>query len=77
MGGAGLAMSIMSIAVLYLIGPLQELAGLGTTEVRVTIFLGFIVFTVAVLYEIYRKKVNNGNPLEEKFKQNSNLNDST
>lgn len=56
--GAGITLSIMSIAFLHAIGPLEGKMGVSTTEIRVAVFLGFIVFVVAVLYEIYRKKMS-------------------
>ena len=56
--GAGLSLAIMSIAFLQIIGPLEGKMGFSTTEIRVAIFLGFIVFTVSLLYEVYRKKNN-------------------
>ena len=59
--GAGIALAIMSIAFLKMTGPLEGKMGFSTTEIRVAIFLGFIVFTVATLYEIYRKKDDNKN----------------
>jgi len=54
--GAGVSLAIMSIAFLRMTGPLEGKMGFTTTEIRVAIFLGFIVFTIALLYEIYRKK---------------------
>lgn len=54
--GAGIALSVMSIAFLQTIGRLEGKMGITTTEVRIAIFLGFIVFSVSLLYEIYRKK---------------------
>ena len=59
--GAGISLAIMSIAFLKMTGPLEGKMGFSTTEIRVAIFLGFIVFTVATLYEIYRKKDYNKN----------------
>jgi len=59
--GAGISLAIMSIAFLKMTGPLEGKMGFSTTEIRVAIFLGFIVFTVATLYEIYRKKDDNKN----------------
>ena len=47
--------------------------GFTTTEIRVAIFLGFIVFTVSLLYEIYRKKDNDKQTrIEDTFKQSMN-----
>jgi len=67
--GAGISLAIMSIAFLQMTGPLEGKMGFSTTEIRVAIFLGFIVFTIAVLYEIYRKKNDNKNQIQDKFKQ--------
>lgn len=69
--GAGIVLSIMSIAFLKMTGPLEGKMGFSTTEIRVAIFLGFVVFTVTTLYEIYRKKNNHKNRIEDQFKQNS------
>ena len=71
--GAGISLAIMSIAFLKMTGPLEGKMGFSTTEIRVAIFLGFIVFTIAVLYEIYRKKNDNKNQIQDKFKQSSSV----
>jgi len=63
----------MSIAFLQMTGPLEGKMGFSTTEIRVAIFLGFIVFTIAVLYEIYRKKNDTKNQFQNKFKQSSSV----
>jgi len=67
--GAGVTLAIMSIGFLQATGPLEGKMGFTTTEIRVAIFLGFVVFTIAVLYEIYRKKNDNKNQFPDKFKQ--------
>ena len=72
--GAGISLAIMSIAFLIMTSPLEGKMGFSTTEIRVAIFLGFVVFTVTVLYEIYRKKDNYKNRIDGQFKQNSDLN---
>ena len=72
--GAGITLSIMSIAFLQMTGPLEGKMGFSTTEIRVAIFLGFIVFTVTILYEIYRKKYHSKNQTDDQFKQSSDLN---
>jgi len=75
--GAGIALSIMSIAFLQATGPLEGKMGFTTTEIRITIFLGFIVFTVSLLYEIYRKKERDKQKhIDDKFKQNVKQKDS-
>ena len=71
--GAGISLAIMSIAFLKMTGPLEGKMGFSTTEIRVAIFLGFIVFTVATLYEIYRKKNDTKNQFQNKFKQSSSV----
>lgn len=70
--GAGITLSIMSIAFLKMTGPLEGKMGFTTTEIRIAVFLGFIVFTVSILYEIYRKKDNKQNLIEDEFKHSSN-----
>lgn len=71
--GAGISLAIMSIAFLQMTGPLEGKMGFTTTEIRIAIFLGFIVFTVSLLYEIYRKKNGNEeNRIKDEFKQTSN-----
>ena len=71
--GAGITLAIMSIAFLQMTGPLEGKMGFSTTEIRVAIFLGFLVFTISVLYEIYRKKNNDEqNQTKDEFKQTSN-----
>ena len=69
--GAGITLAIMSIAFLQMTGPLEGKMGFSTTEIRVAIFLGFVVFTVTILYEIYRKKHHSKNRIDDQFKQNS------
>jgi len=46
----------MSAAFLQYVGPLENVQGVSTTEIRVAILLGGIVFAVAVGYEFYSKK---------------------
>ena len=71
--GAGITLSVMSIAFLQMTGPLEGKMGFTTTEIRVAIFLGFIVFTISLLYEIYRKKDNDKQTrIEDTFKQSMN-----
>ena len=54
--GAGAVLAIMSSALLVLYAPLELSKAITTTELRVAIFLGAIVFAVAVAYEFYNKK---------------------
>ena len=76
--GIGIALSVMSIAFLQMVGPLEGKMGFTTTEIRVAIFLGFIVFTASLLYEMYRKKNNDKqNRIEDEFKQSLNQKDNT
>ena len=71
--GAGITLAIMSIAFLQMTSPLEGKMGFSTTEIRVAIFLGFLVFTISLLYEIYRKKDNDEqNQIKDEFKQTSN-----
>lgn len=67
-------LSIMSIAFLQATGPLEGKMGFTTTEIRVAIFLGFIVFIASLLYEIYRKKDWEKSRVDE-FKQRLNQKD--
>lgn len=65
--GAGIVLSVMSIAFLRIVGPLEGKMGITTTEIRVAIFLGIVISTIAILYEIYRKKdMNESNENESK-----------
>ncbi|MBM3896616.1 MAG: hypothetical protein FJ360_02585 [Thaumarchaeota archaeon] len=76
--GAGIMLSIMSIAFLQATGPLEGKMGFTTIEIRIAIFLGFIVFTVSLLYEIYRKKDRDKqHRVEDSFKQSLNQKDNT
>jgi len=54
--GAAAVLAIMSSALLVLYAPLEVSKALTTTELRVAIFLGAIVFAVAVAYEFYKNK---------------------
>ena len=54
--GAGAVLAIMSSALLALYAPLEVSKALTTTELRVAIFLGAIVFAVATAYEFYKNK---------------------
>lgn len=67
--GTGIALSIMAIAFLQMTEPLEGKMGFTTMEIRIAIFLGFIVFITALLYEIYRKKDENQTKITDEFKQ--------
>ena len=54
--GAGAVLAIMSAAFVQMVSPLEGVAGFSSTEIRVAILLGGIVFAVAVGYEFYSKK---------------------
>jgi len=54
--GAGAVLALMSVGFLQYIAPLENLQGVTTTEIRVAILLGGIVFAVAVGYEFYGNK---------------------
>ena len=53
--GAGIALALMSYAMLQYLAPLEGIQGLTTTETRVAILLGGIVAAVAIGYEFYFK----------------------
>ena len=55
--GAGITLSIISIAFLQIMGSLEGKMGFTTTEIRIAIFLGFVVFAVSLLYEACVKKI--------------------
>jgi len=54
--GAGAVLALMSAAFLQFVGPLENIQGVTTTEIRIAIFLGGIVCAVAIGYEFYSKK---------------------
>jgi len=54
--GAGAVLAFMSYGFLQYVGPLENIQGVTTTELRVAILLGGIVCAVAVGYEFYSKK---------------------
>jgi len=64
--GAGAVLAIMSVAFLWILGPLEGTMGLATTEIRVGILLGGIVCAAAIVYEFYRKKETKENQLPAK-----------
>lgn len=57
--GTGITLAIMSIAFLQIARPLEGKMGFTATEIRIAVFLGFLVFTISLLYEYHRKKDNN------------------
>ena len=54
--GAGIVLALMSVGFLYYIAPVENEAGISSTEIRVAIFLGGLVAAVAIAYEFYTKK---------------------
>ena len=71
--GTGITLTIMAMRFLQITEPLEGKSGVTTTEIRIAIFLGFIVFTISLLYEIYRKKDNDGQSrIEDEFKHKAN-----
>jgi len=54
--GAGAVLAFMSYGFLQFVGPLENIRGVTTTELRIAILLGGIVCAVAVGYEFYSKK---------------------
>lgn len=54
--GAGAVLALMSYGFLQYIGPLENIQGISTTEIRVAILLGGLVCAIAVGYEFYSKK---------------------
>jgi len=54
--GAGIALALMSYGFLQYVGPLENVQGVTTTELRVAILLGGLVCAAAVGYEFYSKK---------------------
>jgi len=73
--GAGIVLAITSIGFLKIIGPLEGKMGITTTEIQVGVFLGFTVFIISILYEIYRTKYNNQHRCEGESKQSQNQQD--
>jgi len=56
LAGAGAVLAFMSYGFLQYIGPLENIQGVTTTELKVAILLGGLVCVVAVGYEFYSKK---------------------
>jgi len=53
--GAGAVLALMSVAFLKFVTPLENVQGVSSTEIRVAILLGGMVFAVAIGYEFYSK----------------------
>ena len=63
--GAGAVLALMSVAFLQYVGPLENVQGVSTTEIRVAILLGGIVCAAAIGYEFYSKKEKEQGKLDE------------
>ena len=70
--GAGAVLAIMSAALLKLYEPLELAKALTTTEIRVAIFLGAIVFVLAIAYEVYLNNITKKRQSDEKLKTDDN-----
>ena len=70
--GAGAVLAIMSAALLKLYEPLELAKSLTTTEIRVAIFLGAIVFVIAIAYEVYLNNITKKQQSDEKLKKDDN-----
>jgi len=75
--GAGAVLAIMSVALLKLYEPLEISKALTTTEIRVAIFLGAVVFVLAIAYEIYLNNITKKRQSDEKLKKDDMLKDET
>ena len=53
--GAGIVLSLMSFGFLQFVQPLEGIQNVTTTELRVAIVMGAIVFVVAVANQYYNK----------------------
>lgn len=54
--GAGIALAVLSYAFVQYVAPLENQPGISTTEPKIAILLGALVFAAAVAYEFYGKK---------------------
>lgn len=54
--GAGVMLAVLSLAFVRMMTPLEGISGFTTTEVRVAMILGALVFVVSVVYEFYSRK---------------------
>ena len=76
--GAGAVLAIMSSVLLMLYAPLELLKVVTTTELRVAIFLGAIVFAIAIAYEYYLNNITKKRQSDDQPKKDLNmLNDKT
>ena len=67
--GAGAVLAIMSFGFLQFVGPLENIRGVTTTELRIAILLGGIVCAVAIGYEFYQKKETTKQPEQQTKKK--------
>ena len=67
--GAGAVLAMMSYGFLQFVGPLENIRGVTTTELRIAILLGGIVCAVAVGYEFYQKKETSKQPEQQTKKK--------
>ena len=67
--GAGAVLAIMSFGFLQFVGPLENIRGVTTTELRIAILLGGIVCAVAIGYEFYQKKEASKQPEQQTKKK--------
>jgi len=63
--GAGAVLALMSVAFLQYVGPLENVQGVSTTELRIAILLGGLVCAIAIGYEFYSKKEKEQGKLDE------------
>ena len=71
--GAAAVLAIMSSAFLILFAPLEFSKALTTTELRVAIFLGAIVFVIAIAYEFYLTNITKKRKSDERAKKDGNM----
>ena len=71
--GAGAVLAIMSSTLLMLYLPLELSKAITTTELRVAIFLGAIVFAIAIAYEYYLNNITKKRQLDEQSKKEDDL----
>ena len=71
--GAGAVLAIMAAALLKLYEPLELSKSLTTTEIRVAIFLGAVVFAIAISYEFYLNNTTKKRQSDEKLKKDDDM----
>ena len=78
--GAGAVLALMSYGFLQFVGPLENIGGVTTTELRIAMILGGIVCAFAIAYEFYGKKdsktksENKESPKEKVVEESENQN---